>query len=322
MRQPGSLTYRRHGLRALRALVTLALTAWLVYRVDWAAVVPLLSNLRWAPIAGALASLLLSHLANLLRWHYLLDRREVGYGRLLRWYALGLFGTNILPTGIGGDAVRAALAGRVVPLGRAVLAVALDRAIGLIALSALIALGVASGLPPGLAIGTRLWPAWAVVAMLLGLGALTSAVLFAWKRQLLPRLGGLVAKRIDKGSLPDWRAGEWLRRLSGAYLISVPAHLGIVAANLAVLAALGVAAPWPAAVWLVILSSLSLLLPVSINGIGVVESVYVLVLGSYGVGGAAGLSVALAVRLLGLAISLLGGLALLERRPAGTKAWP
>ena len=320
MRQPSSTTYRRQGLRALQALVTLALIAWLVGQVDWARVGPLLRGLRWAPIAGALASLLLSHLANVLRWQYLLDRPEAGFGSLLRWYAIGLFGTNILPTGIGGDAVRAGLASQVVPLGRALLAVALDRGIGLVALSALIAIGVASGLPPGLAVGQRLHPYWPMLGALLALAALAGAALLAWWRRPSSGLRRVVAKRTRNWDLPHWRAGEWLRRLAGAYLISLPAHLGIVAANIAVLAALGVAAPWPAAIWLVILSSLSLLLPVSINGIGVVEGVYVLVLGSYGVGSAAGLSAALTVRLLGLAISLLGGLALLDRRLAGHEA--
>lgn len=322
MRQPARTTHRQQSARILQALVTLALIAWLVYRVDWAAVAPLLSGMRWAPIAGAATSLLAGHFLSVLRWHYLLDRPEVSYGSLLRWYAIGLFGTNILPTGIGGDAVRAALAGRVVPLGRAVLAVALDRAIGLAALSALITLGVVSGLPPGLAIGARLRAFWPIMAALVVLGALSGAAVLMWNKRLVSRICGPIAKHIESGSLPAWQKVEWLRRLVGAYVISVPAHLGIVAANFAVLAALGVSTPWPAAAWLVILSSLSLLLPVSINGIGVVEGVYVLVLGSYGVGSAAGVSAALAMRLLGLAISLLGGLALLDRRQAGSEARP
>lgn len=88
------------------------------------------------------------------------------------------------------------------------------------------------------------------------------------------------------------------------------------------LAALGVSTPWPAAAWLVIFEQPFAAAAVSINGIGVVEGVYVLVLGSYGVGSAAGVSAALAMRLLGLAISLLGGLALLDRRQAESEAPP
>lgn len=319
MRQPSSTTYRRRSARVLQALVTLALIGWLVFRVDWAAVAPLLSGLRWALIAVAIVSLLAGHALNVLRWQYLLDRPELRYGNLLSWYAIGLFGTNILPTGIGGDAVRAGLASRAMPLGRALLAVALDRAIGLAALSALIAVGIAVGLPPGLAIGARLRDYWPALAVLLVLGMLAGAALLAESRRPTSRLRQQLAHLTRSWSLPAWQAGEWLRRLAGAYLLSVPAHLGIVAANLAVLSALNVAAPWPAAIWLVILSSLSLLLPVSINGIGVVEGVYVLVLGSYGVGSAAGLSAALVIRLLGLAISLLGGLALLRTRPASSE---
>lgn len=316
---PARTTYRQRGLRLLQALVTLGLLAWLVGTVDWAAVVPLLGGLQWVPLVGTLVCLLFSHLANVLRWQYLLDRPELRFGSLVRWYAIGLFGGNILPTGIGGDAVRAGLAGRAMPLGRALLAVALDRVIGLVALSALLVLGLAGGLPPGLAVGARLWPYWPVLVGLLALGVLAGVALLAWVRRPSARLRGWLGERTRRWELPGWDAGEWLRRLAGSYLISLPAHLGIVAANIAVLAALAVFVPWQASVWLVILSSLSLLLPISVNGIGVVEGVYVLVLASYGIDSAAGLSAALLLRLLGLGISLLGGLALLGGQAAGSE---
>lgn len=311
---PVPATFRRRALQALQVVVTLALIGWLVRQVDWGTVGPLLRNVRWPMVAGALASLLLSHLINVVRWRYLLDRRELGFGRLLRWYAIGLFSTNILPTGIGGDAVRAGLSGRAVPLGRALFAVVLDRGMGLVALSALIGLGLIGGLPFDLGLPARLSAPGAIAAGgVLTLGVIGVALL-GWSRR------AAVRRQAARWDLPPWGLAEWLRRLVTAYALSVAAQLAIVVANAAVLLALGIAAPWPVSIWLVVFSSLSLLLPIAINGIGVVEGVYVVVLGAYGVPAALGLSAALLIRLIALAISLLGGAAMLGRSSISDEA--
>ncbi len=302
--------------RLLQILVTLALIAWLAHQADWASVGSLLRNVQPVLILGAFVSLLASHGINVVRWRYLLDRPDIRFANLLRSYTIGLFANNFLPTGIGGDGVRVALLRQRVALGRAMFSVVADRGIGLVAISAIMLVGLWAGLPPGFQEaewqqlqamngGLRLALFAAVAALLL------LAALLAWR---MPQMRNWAMQRTAAWQLPEWGIGEWLRRMAVAYGISVGAHLCIVAATGMVLAALHVNVPLAASIWLVVLSSLSLLVPVTVNGMGIVESVYVLVLSSYGVAPTIGLSAALIVRVVALLISLSGGIWMLDQR--------
>lgn len=303
-------------LRFAQALVTIGLCYWLLRQVDWGQLRSAVLQMRWQPLTLSILFLLMVHVLNVVRWRYLTQTPTLRFEQMLRWYAIGLFSNNFLPTGIGGDGVRVALLSRSIDLGRAMFAVTADRGIGLVAISALVAMGLWAGLPPGfeqdgwrrlvaLSGGTRL-----VVIM-----AVAIVLLIAWLAvRRLPRLQAWVAQRQVRWQLPRWRMREWVRHGAVAYGISVAAHVCIVAATWAILVALRIEVPLAASLWLVVLSSLSLLLPVTVNGMGIVESVYVLVLGSYGVAPAAGLSVALMVRVIALLISLSGGVLLIDRR--------
>jgi uncharacterized membrane protein YbhN (UPF0104 family) len=275
--------------------------------------------------AVSLGLLFANHLINVIRWYYILDQHHVSYSTLLVLYGTGLFSNNFLPTGIGGDGVRVALLNRHIGLGRAMFSVILDRGIGLIALSALFALGLIGGLPPGLdfGVGDHLHiPRTSVLYAPVALIILALVGLMAWQSMptLHLRLIGAISKRAAVWDMPRWSVRRWLQRLSGAYLISVGSHLCIVAATWSTLIAMRIDVSPVAAIWLVVISSLSLLLPIAVNGMGVVEGVYVIVLGSYGVTSSIGLSVALIVRLIALLVSLFGGLLMLNRRAVDVEA--
>jgi len=62
-----------------------------------------------------------------------------------------------------------------------------------------------------------------------------------------------------------------------------------------------------AAIWLVLAGSLSMLLPISINSLGVLESVFIVVLAAYAVPAPTALAVALLARALSTLYSLAGG---------------
>lgn len=307
---------RRWIFRVLQILVTLALIAWLAHQADWTSVGALFRNVQPVLILGACVSLLASHGINVLRWRYLLDRCDIRFANLLRIYTIGLFANNFLPTGIGGDGVRVALLRQRVALGRAMFSVVADRGIGLVAISAIMLVGLWAGLPPGfqeaewqqlqsMNSDARLALFAAVVLLLL------FAALLVWR---LPQMRNWVIRRTAAWQLPEWSIGEWVGRMAVAYGISVGAHLCIVAATGLVLVALHINVPLAASIWLVVLSSLSLLVPVTVNGMGIVESVYVLVLSSYGVEPTIGLSAALIVRVVALLISLGGSIWMLDQR--------
>src|SRR5262249_3022371 len=98
------------------------------------------------------------------------------------------------------------------------------------------------------------------------------------------------------------------------YIMSVISHLFIVAALWSILMAIGVEVAPVGALWMMIIGSLSLLLPIAVNGMGLLEGAYVVVLGSYGVPPSIGLGVALIMRGVSLLVSLLGGLLMLNQR--------
>lgn len=295
--------------------------AWLLRQIEWPSIRLLLTNARWSLVVLSIGGLCLSHLINIIRWRYLLDQRHVGFGMLLALYGAGLFSNNFLPTGIGGDGVRVALLSRHVSLGRAMFSVVLDRGIGLIALSVLFVFGLWGGLPPNLDFGISdriaLLGGWYSLALaVVILAALIVVGLLAWQRLPSARayILGILDQRTTAWDVPRWSIYQWFQRLAGSYLLSVGSHLCIVAAIWATLGAMQVDLPPVAAIWLVVISSMSMLLPIAVNGIGVVESVYVIVLSSYGIASSVGLSVAVIVRVMALLVSLAGGVLMLNRR--------
>jgi uncharacterized membrane protein YbhN (UPF0104 family) len=301
-------------LHVAQVIITIGLIAALLRSVDWAALLPLLGKTRWELVLLSIGVILAVHLINVTRWRYLLQNQAISYGRLLICYSAGLFSNNFLPTGIGGDGVRAALLRRNLPLSHAVFSVGIDRSIGLLALTALLIPGLWYGLPPGMELCR--WPAivasehqgllWLVVvsaSVVAGLG------LVAWR--VLPKVReGAESLLMRARRLVDGRrylGGDWHRLILGSYMISVVSHGCLIGAHLLLFQSLHIQVPPNAAIWLVLFSAVSLLLPITVNGLGLQESIYVVVLGYYGVSAPAALGVGLLLRMMILLFSLLGG---------------
>jgi uncharacterized protein (TIRG00374 family) len=311
--------------RLVQITVTIGLTIWLLIKVDWADFVPLIRNLHWELVGLGTLFLIVAHAINVLRWKYLLHQPEISFRTLLSMYGAGLFSNNFLPTGIGGDGVRVILLNRRVPIQQAVVSVFMDRGIGLIALSGLIGLGFWAGLPPSFDSFLAQWLAVAAqprtpVIVLALLAAFVLAGLVVWRTGVYHRplqwgTQFLAARGIQ---VKNWR--EWMRRAAGAYVISVISNLCIVASVWSIVVALRVELSPAAALWVMIISSLSLLLPIAVNGMGVVEGIYVVVLGSYGLSTSVGLSAALAMRAVTVLLSLVGGILMFDQRAIKTES--
>jgi uncharacterized membrane protein YbhN (UPF0104 family) len=300
-------------LRFAQIGFTLVLVAVLMRSIDWPSFWGSLVNLRWHYIALSVVLLAGSHSLNVMRWRVLLGPGALAFGTAMAYYGAGLFSNNFLPTGVGGDGVRAALAGRHFPWPRALASVALDRLIGLAGLSFFLVPGLWLGLPDSVVERLALRELssagiWALAAIG-GVLVLAVGVGFFWRQT--PWLSGAVTRawNLLGPALPTngGRLG-WLRPALAGYALSVVSIAALVAAYWAVLVGLQAGASWGAVIWVVIISSLSLMLPLSINGLGVMETVFVVVLGGYGVLAPMALAAALLVRGLGIAFSLLGGL--------------
>jgi glycosyltransferase 2 family protein len=304
--------------RLCQIAVTASLMIWLLRQSDWSITLPMLSRAHWSWVALSVGCLLINHLINIVRWQYLLEYR-VRFRLLLPLYGAGLFSNNFLPTGVGGDGVRAILLSRYIPLAQAISSVALDRGIGLISLGALWGIGIWVGMPPGIIFGLEKLtilsrPTDAIMVVFLVIAVIITFVV-AW--QVFPttrgRISQLLRPYLAIGKLPRRSFWHWMRQLAGGYIISICSNFCIVVAIWCVLESLHVDILGSAALWVMVLSSLSLLLPISVNGIGVVEGVYVAVLACYGIAPSISVAAALMMRAISLLISLVGGLALLDR---------
>lgn len=310
-----SAVRRQRWLRILQIGMTIALIGLLLNGVRWSELGALASDASPGLLLLSVALVLLSHLINVARWRSFVQHPSVGYSRLLIWYGAGLFSNNFLPSGIGGDGVRAVLLSRIVPLSQAMVSVGLDRLVGLLALSALLLPGFWLGLPPGLRFGMD---QIAMYSALIGLLAVLVAGL-AWlaRRQL----GSLWRSFGSRLAAPGWTrslpstSGARLRLLIGGYVFSVGSHLSIAAAYWALLLALRLDVALGASIWLVLVGAVASLLPIAVNGLGVQENAFVVLLACYSVSGTAALAIALLIRMLMLGFSLAGGLLSLAWQP-------
>jgi hypothetical protein len=105
---------RRHLWLTLQAAVTVVLLALLFRRFDWAAFGSVLRHMSPVFYLGSLLAVVSGQLLYALRWQIVLHGMGlvVPYGDVLRQYLIGLFFSNLMPTAIGGDAVKVYYLGR------------------------------------------------------------------------------------------------------------------------------------------------------------------------------------------------------------------
>ena len=156
---------RRYLMTAVKLVVSVALLAFLLSRIDTAR---LWANARQASVpwlAIALAVYLSTVLCSVWRWWLLLEAQDVDVAprQLFSSYLVALFFNNLLPSNIGGDVVRI---GDTAKLARsktlATTVVLLDRVMGVMALVLVAACGatlVATRSAAGHA-AVPLWPSW------------------------------------------------------------------------------------------------------------------------------------------------------------------
>jgi glycosyltransferase 2 family protein len=142
----GKVSSRRLG-QILQSIATVGLIAWILWRNDAAAVFSKLGQVDATWLSAGILLLVASIALGALQWERLLAVQGLSMSgvRLFRAYSLGMFLNFVLPSGVGGDVVRAVQVHRDTKGGtKGVAATLLDRFAGLFAL-ALFA-SVASGL--------------------------------------------------------------------------------------------------------------------------------------------------------------------------------
>ena len=307
----------------LKLVVTLGLTVLVLHQAGIAAIAQTLieADWRWAVLGLVLAAVAM--VINVFRWQLMLrgQRAHAPLATLIRLYLIGMFFSNVLPSRMGGDLVRAyGVSLTATSKSRSAAAIIMDRLVGAISVLVLgmgaIALG-SSNLP---IIFQQVTVAFFAVSMVILALMLYRNDSLAQRRLKVLALSdvSLFGFRIRPRLESALNALRSYSRRPGVviqgFLISLVAN-GFSMVNLylyaqAVRAAIGLGdvatiAPFVLAIGL---------LPISINGIGTIELAFVVLFGTLGVDEHVAIAVAILRRLAQLILSLLGGLLYAFRR--------
>lgn len=294
--------------RVFKVLVSLGLYIFIF--TYWVDVTALSNRLRATRLEYVLFGVLLYAVGQMIsayKWYLLLEPVHLvtSYGRAVAFYFVGMFFNIFLPTIVGGDAVKAILLSRETGYtGRATLSVFMERNVGLFALLT-IATVAAWYAPPMQLFGLSL----PVLVMLLVVAYLAANLVLASPRAYtavdgaITRLGAMRPRAASLyEELVPYRNHVGLLTIAiGLSFLFQAIVIGVVFLNAL---ALGQSFSISALAVFVPLISLAGMVPVTVNGLGIREALYVLLFGQ--LGASRDLSVSLA--LLYLAVTFMASL--------------
>jgi glycosyltransferase 2 family protein len=266
-----------------RALVTVLLLGLVLTQVDFSAAWSSLAHAEWQWFVAAIALMAGAILVGGARWYLLLRAASIDVSRraALRAFSLAYLLNTVLPTSVGGDAVRAWIVGR--PSGQVVEAatsVVLDKLTALVCLFvfAWAALIVdPSSVPSSVAHSFF----WTTLLFVVAIGAFAAAAAGS------VRLARRLPQRLRSAAKPAGRAlRSWMR--SGRLLLWV-FGLGITyqLMGVGVLVLLAKAIGFDLSLALAAVAAavilVAMLVPISIGGFGVREAGFVVLLGEAGI---------------------------------------
>jgi uncharacterized protein (TIRG00374 family) len=308
--------------RARRIAIQVGLSALLIVAVLWQTSVHELTHaVRALSVGWFLAALAVNLVAVLVlteRWRVLLRARgrlQPGFGWLLETTLVSLLLGQVLPTAVGGDAVRAIdLSRRTGARAEAISSVLVDKIVGTGALVVLAAAGAAAG---GAGFGGD-----TVLLVELGVGIVCAgslAVLFSRKAQRAIRpLRPLLRKlRIEGPARALYDALHAYRNhpatLLWVFVLACLAQLLRVVTVALLVHGMRLDVGFGTLLLLCPVLFLVTLVPISLNGVGLREATFVVVLASVGVARADAFVLGLAFFAVGVATALLGGVVLIRR---------
>lgn len=308
---------KRHA-KTLQAVVTLCLLAFVLYKVDlhtkagWEQIALLFSGVSYPLFVASLAVGLILNLSSAWKWWWLVRQhfRGCGFGYILRVYYVAKFYNLFLPTSVGGDVYRIYSLGKQIDSAvEATATVVVDRVTGLVTLIVLCVVSVLFGVGEfgRVVVFSSIFAGIVLVGVFLWLlvGERSPIVIEAtigrltWMRRVLEKY------EETRRAIGAYRDRSIMR---GAILFSLLFYL-LAILNVYVTAmvftsevpspTLGVAVP---------LIMMIMNMPISIGGIGLMESAYTFVFDGIGLGALLGISTALLMRLKTVIDAIIGGI--------------
>jgi len=313
---PATSSKRRAAVKVIvRLAVGAGVLAFLLLKAD---VHQLWDTLRTAKVEylfAAAGAIFAGLLVSAFRWKAYLDALEMPlpYGTLFRLYFVGTFFNAFLPTGVGGDAYKAVRLGKdSASMAPAFASVFLDRFAGIVGMAGI---GLVSSAYLIAAQKKDIHGGYRVplIALVLSAGIFSAAAVLLWGGERLLGKGRLIKHggiggRIRRATRQVHAAARHPDAAARGYLFGVIFQALVFVYHVMLSRALGITkVPIMAFASIVVLSSLATMIPLSINGLGFREGVYIWALGRYGVPHERALAFALLVLALLLLSSLAGG---------------
>lgn len=296
--------------RLLSILFKAAISALLLYlslrRVDLDSVGQRLGRLDWGWIVLILSVLCIQLLLNAFRWWEIVTicNYRLSYAQALRFIFIGQFFSQVLPSSVGGDAVRIWLLARDgAGWPTAIYSVLIDRVVGVSALATMVVACL------GWTFNLIHQPTARVALALIGFGTLTATLVFlALGLQYLRIMERWwVTRHLATASRLAWRL---CRSTAGIHVaaISLAIHLLTVTVAWAAAMAAHASIDFTQTLFLVLPVILVATIPISIAGWGVRESAMILAFSYAGLAETDGLIVSILYGLATLTIGAIGGI--------------
>ncbi len=318
---------KKRWMNVLRVAITMAALVFLVLTVDLRRVLAELAEAKLAYLGAAFLLFVLSLVVRAYRWFVLLQGLDpdVPFSRLLRLYFVGQFFSTFLPSGYGGDVVRALELTQDTESSAAIGTVLLDRATGLLvnfAIGLIILPFVAATMEP-----------WLVGALIVVAGGGLVAGGLLLEGHVLRRITGWLPARLSlagEGPLAKIYAaitGCGWRAIGRAFGVSVVFNVMNVVINWLCGQALDIGVNLGYFFVVTPLISVATLLP-SIGGWGIRENVSRALFAPTGAADEASTALGTSIGLITLATGLVGGAVhgvgvvgdLLKRHPTDSQA--
>lgn len=313
-----SLKTWRPVLNVVRYLVTGGLLVYLIWIADPAKIWDKWRSVNIGVLLMALMLQFVGIAISSAKWGVLLRARgqHQPYSWLVRAYLVGQFANNFLPTGVGGDAVRAfQLSRRIGSLSQASASVFLDRLTGFLALTFIAngALVLATTGTSGGPLVTEGWLTLLTVLVTLGavgavLGSLGAPWLLTLVGKYLPDALRRPLETVTRALADYFPKG---RTLVLVLILSLLFQSLWVSIHLVCGLALGFQVPVLIYALMATLTDILGLLPVFVNNMGARELVFTLYLSQIGLSTASALAIAFLVLSVRVVVSILGGVVLL-----------
>jgi uncharacterized protein (TIRG00374 family) len=310
---PAAETGGISSVRWMKPLVSVLLYAAIFYFTDLSAIRARLWAARVDLVAACVLLYGLGQVLSAWRWHLLLRPvdLDVPLPRLIGFYFIGMFFNLFLPTIVGGDVVKALLLSRETRApAPATVSVFMERNVGLLALLGVAT--VAAWWAPDVVIGGLSLRA---LTLLLSAGFVAINVILLRPdvytlidrlitRTPLARMRGRAASLYQ--SMTPYRSAYGV--LAAAFVLSLAFQAVVIAVVFFAARALSSEFPLTAVAVFVPLISLAGMIPVSLNGLGVREALYILLFGRIGASSETAVSVALLYLAVTFLASLPGGI--------------